>query len=151
MADIKSPQARSINMSHIKSRDTKPELFIRKELFKRGYRYRIAPNQIPGHPDIWLAKYNLAIFINGCFWHRHNGCKYAYSPKSNVDFWEKKFQKNIARDQQVYAQLDAKDIRFLIIWECSVRSAVKSPDAKRQLIEEIESIIHSERKNYVIP
>ena len=125
MADIKSPEARSQNMSAIKSKNTKPEIYIRKKLFARGFRYRIAPASIPGHPDIYLGKYRLAIYINGCFWHRHEGCKYAYMPKTKVDFWRDKFKSNVDRDQKVRVQLENKGIRCLIIWECAIRQSRK--------------------------
>ena len=89
MADIVSPEKRSQNMSAIRSKNTKPEVYLRKLLFAQGYRYRIADKSVPGHPDIFLRKYNTAIFVNGCFWHRHPDCKYAYTPKSRVEFWQK--------------------------------------------------------------
>ncbi len=101
MADIKSLEDRSKNMAAIKNKNTKPEIYLRKELFSRGYRYRIASPMVPGHPDMYLAKYKLAIFVHGCFWHRHEGCKYSYMPKSRVDFWDKKFKSNIVRDKTV--------------------------------------------------
>lgn len=126
MADIKSPEERSKNMAKIRSRDTKPEEFIRKKLFSLGYRYRKNANTVAGHPDIWLAKYNTAIFVNGCFWHRHQGCKYAYTPKSRVEFWEEKFQKNIERDSVVRKELTSKGIKQLIIWECAVNKMMRS-------------------------
>lgn len=87
--DIKTPEERSKNMAAIHSRNTKPEIWFRKQLFARGYRYRLNTNRIQGHPDIYLRKYNTAIFIHGCFWQRHQGCKYAYMPKSRVEFWNK--------------------------------------------------------------
>ena len=120
MADIKSPQERSRNMAKIRSRDTKPEDYVRKLLFGQGYRYRKNVGGIPGHPDAWLPKYNTALFVHGCFWHRHAGCRYAYTPKSRVDFWADKFQKNIARDSAVRKQLADGKIRVLVIWECTV-------------------------------
>jgi len=101
MADIKSPEERSLNMSKIRSKDTKPEVWFRKKLFERGYRYRKHVSYIPGHPDLWLAKYNTAIFVHGCFWHRHSNCKYAYMPKSRTEYWQEKFDRNIKRDQVV--------------------------------------------------
>ena len=101
MADIKSLEDRSKNMAAIKNKNTKPEIYLRIELFSRGYRYRIASPMVPGHPDMYLAKYKLAIFVHGCFWHRHEGCKYSYMPKSRVDFWDKKFKSNIVRDKTV--------------------------------------------------
>ena len=100
MADIVSPEKRSQNMSAIRSKNTKPEVYLRKLLFAQGYRYRIADKSVPGHPDIFLRKYNTAIFVNGCFWHRHPGCKYAYTPKSRVEFWQKKFDDTGAKLMQ---------------------------------------------------
>lgn len=126
MADIKSPEERSKNMAKIRSRDTKPEEYIRKKLFSLGYRYRKNANTVVGHPDIWLAKYNTAVFVNGCFWHRHQGCKYAYTPKSRGEFWEEKFQKNIERDSVVRKELTSKGIKQLIIWECAVNKMMRS-------------------------
>lgn len=134
MADIKSLEERSRNMSKIRSRDTKPEEYIRKLLFSQGYRYRKNVSSVPGHPDAWLAKYNTALFVHGCFWHRHDGCKYAYMPKSRVEFWENKFQKNIERDSVVRQQLGAKGIRCLIIWECTVKKMMKSEEEKQRVL-----------------
>ena len=117
MADIVSPEKRSQNMSAIRSKNTKPEVYLRKLLFAQGYRYRIADKSVPGHPDIFLRKYNTAIFVNGCFWHRHPGCKYAYTPKSRVEFWQKKFDDNVRRDSAVKAELLEHGIKCLIVWE----------------------------------
>ena len=125
MPDIKSSEERSLNMAAIKSKNTKPEIAFRKMLFNSGYRYRICPRSIPGHPDIWMKKYNTAVFVHGCFWHRHASCKYAYTPKSNIEFWNKKFARNVARDMIVRKELDQKGIRCLIVWECSIREAMK--------------------------
>ncbi len=144
MADIKSPEERSKNMSRIRSQNTKPELFIRRELFARGYRYRISPAYIPGHPDLFLRKYNLAVFVHGCFWHRHEGCKYAYTPKSRVEFWNRKFENNIRRDQEVKRLLADDGIRCLVIWECAVRAARRKHGDPEILFSQIESMIQSE-------
>lgn len=121
MADIVSPEKRSQNMSAIRSKNTKPEVYLRKLLFAQGYRYRIADKSVPGHPDIFLRKYNTAIFVNGCFWHRHPGCKYAYTPKSRVEFWQKKFDDNVRRDSAVKAELLEHGIKCLIVWECTIK------------------------------
>ena len=126
MADILSPEERSRNMAAIRSRDTKPEVYLRKLLFARGYRYRIADKNIPGHPDIFLRKYNTAIFVHGCFWHRHPGCKYAYTPKSRVEFWQKKFDDNVRRDAEVKNELQEQRIKCLVVWECTVKQMEKS-------------------------
>ena len=99
MADIKSPEERSRNMSAIRSKDTKPELYLRKLLFAEGLRYRKNVERIPGCPDMFLAKYHTAVFVHGCYWHRHYGCKYAYTPISRIDFWQNKFNSYIIRIQ----------------------------------------------------
>ena len=121
MADIVSPRQRSKNMAAIHSVNTKPELYFRKLLFSRGLRYRIHERTIFGCPDIYLRKYNTAIFVNGCFWHRHTGCKYSYTPKSRVDFWGEKFSDNIKRDYLVKNNLVSSGVRQIIIWECTVK------------------------------
>ena len=105
MADIKSPEERSRNMSAIRSKDTEPEVYLRKLLFSEGLRYRKNVRNLPGCPDMYLARYNTAIFVHGCYWHRHEGCKYAYEPKSRSDFWQEKFAANIKRDEVVKLNL----------------------------------------------
>ncbi len=150
MADIVSPERRSKNMSAIRSKDTKPEIYLRKLLFAEGYRYRIAEKSIPGHPDMFLRKYNTAIFVHGCFWHRHQGCKYAYTPKSRVEFWQKKFDDNVRRDAVVRAALQENNIKCLIVWECTIKQMMKSPQLKDQIITEICTFINSDRMNMEI-
>lgn len=136
MADIVSPEQRSKNMSAIRSKNTKPEVYLRKLLFAQGFRYRIAAKNIPGHPDIFLRKYNTAIFVNGCFWHRHSGCKYAYMPKSRVDFWQKKFDDNVRRDAAVKAELLERGIKCLIVWECTIKRMMKDSQYAGKIINE---------------
>ena len=116
MADIKSPEERSRNMRAIHSRDTKPELYLRKLLFAEGLRYRKNVQKLPGCPDMYFARYHTAVFVHGCFWHRHEGCRYAYIPKSRVEFWQKKFEANVRRDAVVREELATMKIRQLIIW-----------------------------------
>ena len=140
MADIKSKEERSKNMAAIKGKDTKPELYIRKLLFNHGYRYRKNCKNIPGHPDIWMRKYNAVIFINGCFWHRHSGCKYAYMPKSRREFWQKKFEENIVRDNLIKQKLLERNIRCLIIWECTINHMKKE---ENELLSSIVSFLNS--------
>ena len=135
--DIKSAEDRSRNMSHIRSRDTSAEVYIRHLLYGKGYRYRIAPKEIPGKPDLWFSGKKTAIFIHGCFWHRHAECKLAYMPKSRVEFWQKKFDANIARDQEVQQQLTERNNRCLIIWECTIRKMQKNPETEKQILDEI--------------
>ena len=131
-------------MSAIKGKDTKPEVYLRSLLFREGYRFRKNCSSIPGHPDIWMRKYNVALFVNGCFWHRHTNCKYAYTPKSNVEFWQKKFNNNIARDLTVRAKLKEKGIRCIVIWECSVRKMRANPSVEQKMINELISAIRNE-------
>lgn len=141
--DIKSKEARSLNMSKIKNKDTKPEVYLRKLLFSKGYRYRIAEKSVPGHPDIFLRKYNTAIFVHGCFWHRHEGCKYAYVPKSRVEFWQKKFDDNVRRDAVVRQELEKSGIKCLIIWECTLKQMTKDSEYTKTIVKQIEEFLIS--------
>ena len=144
MADIKSPEERSQNMMKIRSKDTKTEIWLRKKMFEREYRYRKNANHILGHPDAWLAKYNTAVFVHGCFWHRHKGCKYAYMPKSGIEFWTDKFQKNIERDQKVRKGLEATGVKMLIIWECTVKQMMKQDGYADTILHQIECFFLSD-------
>lgn len=147
MADIVSPEKRSQNMSAIRSKNTKPEVYLRKLLFAQGYRYRIADKSVPGHPDIFLRKYNTAIFVNGCFWHRHPGCKYAYTPKSRVEFWQKKFDDNVRRDSVVKAELLEHGIKLLTVWECAIRRMQRDKIEEERALAKIIFFIKSNEKN----
>lgn len=126
MADIKSREARSYNMSQIRCKDTKPEEIVRKYLFSKGFRYRKNDKKLPGTPDIVLPKYKTAIFVNGCFWHGHQGCKYFVWPRNNAEFWKQKIQANIQRDAQKHAQLKELGWNVIVIWECELRSKAKN-------------------------
>ena len=108
-------------MSAIKGRGTKPELIVRKFLFGRGYRYRLNHPRLPGHPDLVLRKYRTVIFVNGCFWHGHEGCKYYVLPKSNVEFWRAKVERNKARDARDRQQLAAMGWHCITVWECQLK------------------------------
>ena len=145
MADIKSPKERSANMAKIRSRDTKPEVWLRKQLFARGYRYRKNVSNVPGHPDIWLAKYGTAVFVHGCFWHRHEGCRYAYMPKSRVEFWTEKFRKNQDRDAVVCRELAEGGIRELVVWECTIKKMIRSEAERNRCMSEIEAFLCGNR------
>ena len=118
--DVMTPEERHRTMAAIRGRDTKPELFVRRLLWHMGYRYSVCSRRIPGHADIWMRKYNTAIFVMGCFWHQHPGCRYASVPKSNVGFWHEKFERNRQRDERVRDELAEKGIRQLVIWECTI-------------------------------
>ncbi len=145
--DILTPEKRSLNMAAIKNKDTTPELFFRKLLFSKGFRYRTNVKNIPGHPDVYLAKYNAAVFIHGCFWHRHEGCKYAYTPKSRIDFWKKKFETNIQRDKEVICQLQNNNIRYLIVWECTIKRMMKDETYKNELLSQTISFLKADVKS----
>lgn len=120
--DRLSRSHRSWNMSRIKSRDTSTELTVRSVLHDMGYRFRLHRKDLPGKPDIVLPKYRTVIFVHGCFWHRHTECKYAYTPKSNVEFWEKKFKANVERDQNNNRILQELGWRIIVIWECQTQN-----------------------------
>ena len=144
MADIKSVRERSMNMARIRSKDTGPEVWFRKLLFSEGYRYRKNEGSIPGHPDIWLPGRRTAIFVHGCFWHRHAGCKYAYMPKSRVDFWNRKFENNMQRDEEVHEILKQQGIRQLVVWECTIHKMQRSPDVCSKILQIVEDFLESE-------
>lgn len=107
-------------MSRIHSRDTKPEKQLRSLLHRAGYRFRIHVKKLPGKPDIVLPKYKTVIFVHGCFWHRHDGCKYAYNPKSRTNFWEEKFRTTIERDRKKTDELLSAGWRVIVVWECEL-------------------------------
>lgn len=134
--DNRSKEARSKNMSHIPSKNTKPEETVRKYLFSKGFRYRKNVNNMPGKPDIVLPKYKTVIFVNGCFWHAHEGCKWFVRPKSREEFWESKFKCNIERDCRNYAALRDMGWKVIIVWECEIRHANKDATLAR-LVNEI--------------
>ena len=148
--DIKSPEERSRNMAAIHSKNTKPEVWFRKQLFAKGYRYSLNTNKVPGHPDIYLRKYNTAIFVHGCFWHRHPGCKYAYMPKSRVEFWQKKFEANIKRDHVVRMELQNKEIKCLIVWECTVKRMKRNFVDCEEYLKRIERFLEDNQTFLVI-
>ena len=112
---------RSENMSRIKNKNTTPEIAVRKTLHSMGYRYRLHSASVYGKPDIVIKTKRKAVFVHGCFWHRHNNCNLATKPKTNTSYWEKKFQTNIARDKKVQERLDKENWKFLIIWECEIK------------------------------
>ena len=143
--DIKSPEERSKNMAAIHSKNTKPEIYLRKLLFARGYRYGVNSKSVPGHPDIYLKKYNTAIFVHGCFWHRHEGCKYAYMPKSRVEFWGKKFDANVNRDEIVRKELLDKKVKVVIVWECTINRMKKNEKFRKEKLSQLENYLKNEK------
>lgn len=108
-------------MAAIRSRDTKPEMVVRKYLWSRGFRYRVNNLRLPGHPDIVLRKYHTCIFVNGCFWHGHEGCKYYRVPKTNTEFWERKISRNRERDREEQKQLARMGWHCITVWECELK------------------------------
>ncbi len=133
MADIVDRATRSRMMSGIRGRDTKPELVVRKYLHAHGLRYRIAPKDLPGKPDIVLPKYRAVVFVHGCFWHRHEGCGYAAIPATNPSFWRKKFVTNVARDTRAQALLHEAGWCVIVMWECEI-SERKLAQLKKQIV-----------------
>ena len=125
MADVHSPETRSYNMSRIRGKDTKPEEMVRKYLFSKGLRYRKNVKDLPGSPDIVLSKYRTCLFVNGCFWHKHEGCKYFVWPKNNAEFWKAKINGNVARDRRQQQALSAMGWNVLVIWECELKADVR--------------------------
>jgi len=116
--DRLTPERRSRNMARIGSRDTAPEMAVRQLLHRLGYRYRLYASYLPGRPDVVFTKRRRVVFVHGCYWHRHAGCRYAFTPKTHADFWLKKFAVNVDRDARVSRELAQSDWRALIIWSC---------------------------------
>ncbi|OUL72152.1 very short patch repair endonuclease [Paraburkholderia hospita] len=120
--DTLTPRERSERMSRIKGKDTKPELFVRRLVHGMGYRYRLHGRGLPGRPDLVFAKKRKVIFVHGCFWHRHVGCRLARLPKSRLDFWQCKLDRNIERDREVERRLAELGWNVMIVWECEVKN-----------------------------
>lgn len=121
MTDVHSPKIRSYNMSQIHNKNTVPEETVRKFLFSKGFRYRKNDSRLPGTPDVVLPKYKTVIFVNGCFWHKHEGCKYFVWPKNNAEFWRNKIEGNVLRDARNYRQLEEMGWHVIVIWECELK------------------------------
>ena len=121
--DVHSKEVRSYNMSCIKGKGTKPEEMVRKYLFSQGFRYRKNDKRLPGTPDIVLPKYKTVIFVNGCFWHGHEGCKYFVWPKNNAEFWKAKILQNIERDKRDFERLENAGWKVIVVWECQLKKA----------------------------
>lgn len=122
MTDVHSKTVRSYNMSRIRNKDTKPEITVRKFLFSKGFRYRVNDNKLPGKPDIVLPKYKTVIFVNGCFWHGHENCKYFKLPSTRTEWWKDKIEGNIKNDIKKHAQLRDAGFKVIVVWECEVKS-----------------------------
>lgn len=123
--DIVSAKQRSQMMAGIKGKGTRPELAVRRIAHGMGFRYRLHRRDLPGTPDLIFPRLRIAIFVNGCFWHRHHNCKYSYTPKSNTEFWNRKFEANVARDAKTTSELQKMGWRVSVIWECQTTDPVE--------------------------
>ncbi|ADZ72761.1 very short patch repair endonuclease [Polymorphum gilvum] len=137
MVDFLSPSERSERMSRIRSSNTAPEVALRRAMHALGFRFRLHSKGLPGKPDIVLPRYKTVIFVHGCFWHRHRGCKVATTPKTNTEFWVEKFDRNVARDARTREQLERLGWRVIVVWECELRSANQVAGAVRRVADEI--------------
>lgn len=131
MADNHTQDQRSYNMSRIRSNNTAPEKIVRSYLFSKGLRFRKNDKRYPGHPDIVLPKYNTIVFVHGCFWHRHEGCRYATTPSTNAKYWQRKFQMNVSRDKRDQELLERMGWHVLIILECQLKKDVRSDNLQK--------------------
>ena len=147
--DIKSREARSRNMARIKGKNTAPEVYIRSLLHRNGLRFRVNYGGVKGRPDIYFTKIRTAVFVHGCYWHRHKDCKYAYTPKDNMEFWTNKLEGNKRHDEDVYNILRTQGIRVLIIWECTIRKMRKDGDLERQVINKAKAFIVEEQPRFM--
>jgi len=136
MADVHSKETRSYNMSRIRSGSTKPEEIVRRYLFSRGLRYRKNDKRLPGKPDLVFQKYRTVVFVHGCFWHKHIGCRYFTLPETNFDFWDNKLDGNRLRDERDVTRLREDGWRVIVVWECEMKKAVRD-NRLEQLCEEI--------------
>ncbi len=134
MVDTVSIEKRREIMQRIRSTNSKPELLVRSFLHKKGFRFRLHAKGLPGRPDIVLPRYRTVIFVHGCFWHRHEGCRYSSTPKSNVEFWQEKFDRNVERDRRDREQLQQAGYTVIVVWECEL----KTPDVLDRLFETLD-------------
>lgn len=142
MADVHTPEQRSYNMSRIHSKNTKPEELVRKFLFSQGFRHRKNDARLLGKPDIVLPKYKTVVFVNGCFWHGHEGCRYFVWPKNNAEFWKEKITGNIQRDKRNHHLLEEQGWRVIEIWECEL----KKNTFQETLVSLVKNIRNSDSK-----
>jgi DNA mismatch endonuclease, patch repair protein len=134
LMDVVSFDKRSAIMANIKSRNTRPELAVRRDAHRLGLRFRLHRRDLPGSPDIVFPGRRTVLFVHGCYWHRHTGCKFAYTPKSNVEFWQKKFQTNVARDLRVRQELEDRGWKVITIWECETKDQNMIVDSLTQKV-----------------
>ena len=129
MADVHEPEIRSYNMSQIKGKNTKPEILVRKFLFSKGFRYKLHDKKLPGKPDLVFPKYNSVLFVHGCFWHGHEGCKYFVVPKTRTEWWLDKINGNKMKDAENMALLNKKGWNVVTVWECELK-----PDKRKNTL-----------------
>lgn len=146
MTDIVDQQTRSRMMAAIRGKDTKPELALRRALHARGFRFRLHSTAVHGRPDLVLPKYRAVVFVHGCFWHRHEGCRYTTTPSSRQEFWQGKFDANVARDRAVREQLLKDGWRVATVWECALRK----PDQIVASIDSLSAWLRSEEDHFEI-
>jgi DNA mismatch endonuclease, patch repair protein len=139
MVDTLSKVERSERMSRIRGKDTKPELALRSAMHRLGFRFRLHGQKLPGRPDLVFPKYRAAVFVHGCFWHRHEGCKIATTPKSNTAYWQAKFNRNVERDARAARDLEAQGWRVFTVWECQVASGEKASQTAAALADTLRS------------
>ncbi len=138
MADIFSKEQRHHVMAAIRGRNTKPEMLVRKFLFSRGFRYRLCHPRLPGHPDLVLRKYRTVIFVNGCFWHGHENCRYYRLPQTNTEFWQAKIERNQKRDKEKQCQLAVMGWHCITVWECQL-----NPKFRERTLESLAYTLNS--------
>ena len=136
--DVVDTETRSRMMSGIRGKNTKPEMTVRRFLHAHGYRYRLHRRDLPGKPDLVIPKLKVCLFVHGCFWHRHPGCRYATTPKTRVEFWDEKFMKNTARDLANIQALEAAGWQVMIIWECQLKTGKQALDELLLKLNEIK-------------
>lgn len=133
MTDIVDASTRSRMMAGIRGKDTRPEVLLRSALHREGFRFRLHDRRLPGRPDLVLPKYRAVVLVHGCFWHRHEGCRYATKPSTRPEFWETKFEANVRRDREVHAVLKAAGWRVATVWECALRKPTDVEKTSRTL------------------
>ena len=142
MADVHTIEQHHKNMASVRAKNTKPEIVVHKFLWRHGYRYRLNHSKLPGKPDIVLRKYRTCIFVNGCFWHKHEGCKFFVEPKTRTEFWMNKINRNQERDKDVKQQLSKMGWHSITIWECELKPSKKD--------KTLESLLYTLNKIFLL-
>ena len=148
MVDVLTKEQRRKCMSNIRSKNTKPEILVRKYLFSQGIRFRVNVKKLPGTPDIVLRRYRTVIFVNGCFWHGHEGCKYYVLPKTNTEFWKEKIERNKERDLKERMQLRNMGWHVILLWECQLKSKVREQNLKGLVYTLNKIVLENYNANY---